>query len=96
MKALEEHGLPSFGFAHYGEKVWGVKCDDKKEAAREGIEKTVSFFKEIGMPVKLREFGIDNKSAELAELCTFNGARTIKSYVEIDRKIAKEIFESCY
>ena len=51
-------------FAHFAEKVWGVKCDDKKEAAREGIEKTVSFFKEIGMPVNLREIGLKNVSDE--------------------------------
>lgn len=51
-------------FAHFAEKVWGVKCNDKKEAAREGIGKTVSFFKEIGMPVNLREIGLENVSDE--------------------------------
>ena len=48
------------------------------------------------MPLTLREFGIENKAEALAELCTMNRTRTIKSYVEIDAEVAKEIFNSCY
>ena len=83
-------------FAQFARGVFDINDNNDEVAALKGIDAFEEFFKEIGMPLKLREFGIDNKAAELAELCTFNGARTIKSYVEIDRKIAKEIFESCY
>lgn len=83
-------------FAQFARGVFDINDNNDEVAALKGINALEEFFKEIGMPLKLREFGIDNKAAELAELCTFNGARTIKSYVEIDRKIAKEIFESCY
>ena len=65
-------------------------------AAVKGIEALEGFFKEIGMPLTLREFGIENKAEALAELCTMNRTRTIKSYVEIDAEVAKEIFNSCY
>lgn len=49
-------------FAHYAEKVWGVSCDNKEEAALEGIRKTVAFFKEIGMPTTLSEIGLTDIS----------------------------------
>jgi len=32
----------------------------------------------------------------LAELCTFGRQRAVKSYVEMDYDVVKEIFESCY
>ena len=83
-------------FAQFARGVFDISDQDDEVCAIKGIEALEDFFREIGMPLKLREFGIENKASELAELCTFNGARTIKSYVEIDRKVAKEIFESCY
>ncbi len=55
------------------------------------------FFKELGMPEKLRDFGIEeNCSASLAELCTFSKTRTVKSYIEMDYDVLKDIFDSCY
>ena len=83
-------------FAQFARSVFDVTDTDDETAAVKGIESLEKFFAEIGMPSKLREFNIDNESEALAELCTMKRTRTIKSYVEIDAKIAKEIFESCY
>ncbi len=83
-------------FAQFARGVFDIKVADDEVAAIEGIEALEDFFKEIGMPLRLREFGIENTSYALAELCTMKRTRTIKSYLEIDANLAKEIFDSCY
>ncbi len=84
-------------FAQFARRVWDVLEEDDEKAAVLGIDKMSEFFSVIGMPLKLREFGIERESAErLADLCTFHRTRTVKSYVELDYETIKKIFESCY
>ena len=83
-------------FARFARGVFDIADADDKSAAIKGIEALENFFKEIGMPLTLREFGIENKAEALANLCTMQKTRTIKSYVEIDFEVAKDIFDSCY
>lgn len=44
-------------FAHFAERVWGI-CGEKESAAKQGIERTIDYFRSIGMPVSLGELGI--------------------------------------
>lgn len=84
-------------FAQFARRVWEVCESDDEKAAIIGIEKMEEFFTLLGMPLKLREFGIDKGCTErLADLCTFGQTRTVKSYVELDFEKIKEIFDSCY
>ena len=83
-------------FAQFARGVFDVREENDEIAAILGIEALENFFKEIGMPQRLREFGIENKAEELAELCTMKRTRIIKSYVEIDADVAKDIFNCCY
>ena len=57
-------------FARYAREVFSVSPQkDLFEQAREGIEKTATFFASMGMPLKLSEVGIDQTHfAEMAEL----------------------------
>ncbi|MBN2090046.1 iron-containing alcohol dehydrogenase [candidate division KSB1 bacterium] len=48
-------------FADYAQNVWGIISRDKFAAAHQAIDKTREFFKSIGMPVTLREVGIDDQ-----------------------------------
>ena len=90
-----EKNIPRF--AQFARRVWEVTESDEKAAAERGIEKMAEFFKEIGMPEKLRDFSIEeNCSAELADLCTYSKSRSVKSYVEMDYNVIKEIFDSCF
>lgn len=94
-KYVYKENLPRF--AQFARRVWNVTEPDDCRAAILGIEKMEEFFSFLGMPLKLREFGIDKSSAErLADLCTFGRTRTVKSYTELDYGKIKEIFESCY
>jgi len=83
-------------FYQFATNVWGVKGGDKEKVALKGIEEMAKFFKQLKMPSKLSEFGIDKTSADrLAYLCTFGRTRTIKNYITLDYQVIKEIFESC-
>ena len=84
-------------FAQFARRVWDVAEADDKKAALMGIEKMEKFFEFIGMPLTLREFGIEKESAErLADLCTFGKSRSIKTYIDFDFEKTKKLFESCY
>ncbi len=83
-------------FSQFARRVWEVDEKDDKKAALLGIEKMEEFFKALGMPLKLSEFGIEKNSERLAELCTFGKSRTVKSYIDLDFENIKDIFDSCY
>ena len=51
-------------FAKYARNVWGIDTADDEQAAILGINATESFFREIGMPVSLKELGLDSPTDE--------------------------------
>lgn len=91
---IYKHNIPRF--AQFARRVWDVKEENDEKAALLGIEAMEAFFKEIKMPLSLREFDIPESSERLSDLCTFGKQRTVKSYVDMDYVKIKEIFKSCY
>lgn len=84
-------------FAQFARRVWDVNEQCDKKAAETGIDAMAQFFKSIGMPTGLNEFGIEENSIDrLADLCTFGKTRTIKSTIELGFDEIKEIFKICY
>ncbi len=55
-------------FAGYARKVFGVTEQDDAKAAMEGIDRTVDFFKSIGMPVSLSDLGLSPDDEDLKAL----------------------------
>ncbi|MBO5452845.1 MAG: iron-containing alcohol dehydrogenase [Clostridia bacterium] len=93
-KYIYKHNIKRF--SQFARNVWNVKETDDEKCAIKGIECMEEFFKSLGMPTTLKEIGISNENAEkMALLCTFNKKRTIKSFVELDYEIIKDIFEMC-
>ena len=83
-------------FAQFARRVWDVDELDDGKAAEAGIEAMTQFFKSIGMPATLGEFGIGSDDVQrLTELCTFGGRRTINSVIELGENEISEIFETC-
>lgn len=84
-------------FAHFGEKVWGIRAEDEKEAAKLAIGRTVAYFREIGMPVGLKELGIGEISEkELRELsmnATMGGTVKLSKIKELGVDDVYQIFQ---
>ena len=84
-------------FARFARNVWGVTETDDEKAAVAGIDAMAAYFKELGMPTCLRDFGVGEESLpKMAELCTYHGTRVVKSYIPLDYETSLAIFQSCY
>ncbi len=84
-------------FAQFARRVWDVVEENDEKAALAGIEAMESYFKSIGMPSKLSEFGItEDCIPRLTELCTFGGTRKINGYIDLGDKEVAEIFKMAF
>lgn len=84
-------------FAQFARNVFGVVESDEEKCALKGIDAMADYFKELDMPTKLSDFGIDKSATDkLADLCTNGRTREIKSYIPLGFDEVKEIFDSCY
>ena len=88
-----EKALPRF--CQFAQRVWGIEMDFEhpERTALAGIEACESFFKSIGMPVRLSELDVDDtKFDEMAEKCTFFGKRVLKDYIPLGKKEIIDIY----
>jgi alcohol dehydrogenase YqhD (iron-dependent ADH family) len=94
-KELYKGALPRF--ARYAKTVWGVTEEDEEKAALLGIEKTVDFFKSIGMPVSLHDLGIDPSDDDLKALAlnaTMQGTLKLSRIRPLDATDVNKIYEA--
>ena len=94
-KELYKGAVPRF--ARFAEKVWEICESDEEKAALLGIEKTVDFFKSIGMPVSLKDLGIDPSDADLEALsldATMQGTVKLSRIRPLDANDVKKIYEA--
>ena len=68
-------------FKHYAKAVWGIETEDAKCAAEEAIERTVAYFKEIGMPTSLSELGVGILDEETVKALSLDA--TMEGTVEL-------------
>ncbi|MDE6846485.1 MAG: iron-containing alcohol dehydrogenase [Lachnospiraceae bacterium] len=82
-------------FRRFAVNVWGVDADKKsdKEIALAGIEMLENFILEIGLPVTLRELGVDEQTdlKKIADSCAISTG----SYKEMSYEEILEIFKEC-
>ena len=72
-------------FAMYARNVWDVDDEDDRAAANAGIYLTERFFKELGMPSKLSDVGIDDsRLVEMAAEAVRTSSLSTKAYVKLD------------
>ena len=83
-------------FAMYARNVWNIQKENDREAATEGIKCTENFFKELGLPGKLSEVGIDDSQLSLmaAEAVRTSGLST-RAYVKLSEKDVEKIYRDC-
>jgi len=92
MKYVYEKDLQRF--AQFATRVWDVEPDfnDIKKTALAGIERLKNFYKEIGLPVTLKEANIPyDRLEEMARKCTENGP--VGNFVKLDTDDVLKILE---
>lgn len=85
-------------FAQYAVRVWNCEMDFQypENTALAGIAKTEEYFKSLGMPINLKELGIDLTDGQIEELaikCTFFGKRKIGAFMELGKEEIMEILK---
>ncbi len=85
-------------FATFARGVFGIKEEHDDIAGIMGIERIKDlFFNLLKLPSKLSDFGIEKENVpRLANACTLNGTRTVKSYIPLGNKEITEILNACY
>ena len=74
--------------------VFGIDCPDDKEAALQGIEKLKEFFHSIGMPVTMKELGVNNPDIDLfVKKLHQNKGEVIGGYYPLTAKETRKIYE---
>lgn len=90
---IYKYGLPKF--KRFAVEVWGITPDGKtdEELALAGIDALEDFIREIGMPTKFSEIGIDESTdfKTIAESC----AIVPTAYKKMTHEEIYEIFKEC-
>lgn len=84
-------------FVRYAQKVWGITSGTDREIARAGIMATVSYFREIGMPVSLKELGLAFSHEDLHSLAlntTQNDTVTLCRIIPLHARECEDILQA--
>ena len=83
-------------FYTYAVNVWGIApSEDKMAVANQGIDATEDFFKKIGLPTTLGEFGIDDSRFEEMAKTAVKAGGLGNAYVPLAEKDVVEILKMC-
>lgn len=86
-------------FAQFATNVMGVPQDFSHpgRTALEGIQAMERFYRSIGMPVSVKELGVDltdGQIEELAEKCSFGNGRTVGSFRILSREDMSAVYRA--
>ena len=80
--------------AQFARRVFDIEEADDRKAAALGIEALKTFLTSIGMPVSMRELGVEDPDCRLlAEKVTENKGAVFGNYIKIDSETARKIYE---
>lgn len=83
-------------FAQFARRVWNVSAEDDKSAATEGIDRTVGFFRSIGMPISLTELNVGICETDLRGLsldATMNDTLRLSRIRPLDAAAVEAIYK---
>ena len=80
--------------AQFARRVFDVTESDEMKAATEGISRLRDFFRSIGLPVTMKELGIENPDIELlVKKLHENKGPKIGGYIQLDSTATEAIFK---
>ncbi|MBR5923501.1 MAG: iron-containing alcohol dehydrogenase [Clostridia bacterium] len=83
-------------FEKYAKTVWGIKASDET-AAKEGIVRTVEYFREIGMPTSICELGVNPGEEDFSALAadaTMNGSVKLSRIKPLGKAEVERIYKN--
>lgn len=82
-------------FVKYGINVFGIDAgQDKMEIARQAIKATYDFFVEIGIPMTLREVGIDERRIDEMAQHVADNEELENAYIPLQKEDVADIFRA--
>ena len=82
-------------FAEYGRNVWDITEEDAYKCANMAIDATEQFFKDCGIPMTLREIGINDSKIDLMAEDTIRYNHLAQAYVALNKEdVAKILRDS--
>lgn len=85
-------------FARFATEVLGIcPAENDEDTALEGIKYMEEFYRKIGMPVTIRELGLQltqEQMRELAEKCSHFGKRTVGCIRKLDKEDMYRIYQN--
>lgn len=93
MKYNLAHDLPRF--TQFAVRVWGVEADsfNPERVAGEGIERLETFWKSLGLPIRLADLGIGlDRIGEMAGKATRNNTATVGQFVKLKKADIEKIY----
>lgn len=79
--------------AQFARRVFDIKEEDDKNAALAGIDALKKFLSSIGMPINMKELGVENPDIKLlASKVVENKGKVFGNYIKVDEKVAEEIY----
>lgn len=82
-------------FAEYGANVWDITESDTYKCANMAIDATENFFKECGIPMTLREVGIDESKIDLMAEQAIKNNDLDRAYVALNKEDVANILRNC-
>ncbi|MDL2243261.1 iron-containing alcohol dehydrogenase [Bacteroidales bacterium OttesenSCG-928-J19] len=81
-------------FVQFAERVWDIPVgNDKKETAQKGIAALTAFYRSIGLPVTMKELGIENPDIDLLlETLEQNVGPLVGNFRKLDMEDARAIY----
>ncbi|WP_310602049.1 iron-containing alcohol dehydrogenase [Anaerosporobacter sp.] len=83
-------------FCNYARNVWNMQGEDSMELANKGIDATENFFKECGIPMKLREVGIEESAIHDMAVATTAHNDMQSCYVSLSTEDVENIIKDCF
>ena len=83
-------------FCDFAVNVWGItSSEDKFKLANKGIDATEDFFRRIGLPATLKEFGIDDSRFEQMAKKAVAIGHLEGAYVPLNEEDVVKILKMC-
>ena len=92
---LDEERQETIG--NFARNVFDVKEEDDPKAAKEGIKKLYEFFENLGVPMSLRQVGIEeDKLKEMADLAVEHAGGKIKGFKTLYGEDVYQIYKASF